>query len=174
MSNSAFFYVDGIPTKGKWIDLDLTDDTDEVLAELARGGFIPSDDEGEPVYGGDLLVADCEGDLARAFYSSRSDTFDFDGFVEARDYCDSESVDEDAVATYINWRGQWSESDFQDAYCGEYDSEQAYAEELVEACGYLDQMPENLRWYFDYEKFSRDLFRGGDYYFDNGYVFRNT
>lgn len=173
MSNSAFFYVDGIPTKGKWIDLDLTDSTDEVLAELARGGFIPSDDEGEPVYGGDLLVADVEGDLARAFYSSRSDTFDFDGFVDARDYCDDNRTEEGAVAAYIDDRGRWDKDDFEDAYCGEYDSEQAYAEELVDELGCLERMPENLRWYFDYEKFARDLFIN-DYYFVNGYVFRRN
>lgn len=173
MSNSAFFYVDGIPTKGKWIDLDLTDDTDEVLAELASAEYIPTDEDGDPVYGGDLLVADVEGDLARAFYSSRSDTFDFDGFVEARDYCDSNHVDEGAVAAYIDDRGCWDKDDFEEAYCGEYDSEQAYAEQLVDECGYLEQMPENLRWYFDYEKFARDLFIS-DYYFVNGYVFRRN
>jgi hypothetical protein len=172
MSNSAFFYVDGIPTKGKWIDLDLIDDTDEVLAELARGGFIPLDEDGEPQYGGDLLVADTEGELASAFYSSRSDTFDMGGFVEARDWCDSNGIDEDAVAAYIDQRGSWNQSDFQDAYCGEYDSEVAYAEELFDEC-YLHDVPESARSYIDYEKFARDLFIC-DYYFSNGYVFRNT
>lgn len=172
MSNSAFFYVDGIPTKGKWIDLDLIDDTDEVLATLARAGLIPSDDEGDPQYGGDLLVADVKGDLAKCFYSSRSDTFDLDGFKEAAEYCDTNSVDEGAVAAYIDDRGSWDRSDFEDAFCGEYDSEVAYAEELFDEC-YLHDVPENVRYYIDYEKFARDLFIS-DYYYANGYVFRRN
>jgi antirestriction protein len=35
----------------------------------------------------------------------------------------------------------------------------------VEELGYLDQMPENLRRYFDYEKFGRDLAIEGSYYY---------
>lgn len=52
---------------------------------------------------------------------------------------------------------------FEEAYCGEFKDEEEYAYSVVEDCGYLDHMPENLRYYFDYEKFSRDLFCG-DYY----------
>jgi len=31
------------------------------------------------------------------------------------------------------------------------------AEQVVEQCGYLDEMPEHLRNYFDYEAYGRDL-----------------
>ncbi|SDR67556.1 antirestriction protein ArdA [Erythrobacter sp. HL-111] len=37
-----------------------------------------------------------------------------------------------------------------------------YAEELIESTGMLDQMPENLRYYFDTEAFARDMVLGGD------------
>ena len=37
-----------------------------------------------------------------------------------------------------------------------------YAEELIESTGMLDQMPENLRTYFDTEAFARDMMLGGD------------
>lgn len=173
MSNCAFFYVDGIPTKGVWIDIDGTTDSDDVLAALAEANLIPRNEDGEPEYGGDLLVADIEGDLARAFYESRHDTLNLDGLVEAIDYCEEHYTDEAAVAAYIDDRGQWDRSDFEDAYCGEYDSEVAYAEALVDDVGYLSEMPESLRCYFDYEKFARDLFIT-DYYFSNGYVFRRS
>ena len=53
---------------------------------------------------------------------------------------------------------------------GMYDSEQAFAEQYIEDCGLLDQMPENLRYYFDMASFTRDLFMDG-YYFDAGFVF---
>ena len=172
MSNRAFFYVDGIPTKGIWIDIDSTTNTDDVLAALAEANLIPRNEDGEPEYGGDLLVADTEGDLARAFYKSRHDTLDLDGLVEAIDYCEEHHTDEAAVAAYIDKQGQWGRSDFEDAYCGEYDSEVAYAEELFDEC-YLHDVPESVRFYIDYEKFARDLFIT-DYYFSNGYVFRRN
>lgn len=48
-------------------------------------------------------------------------------------------------------------SSFQDNYCGEWDSERAYAENLVDDLGDLD--PDSfLARYFDYEAFARDLF----------------
>ena len=172
MSNRAFFYVDGIPTKGIWIDIDSTTNTDDVLEALAKDNLIPRNEDGEPEYGGDLLVADTEGDLARAFYESRHDTLDLDGLVEAIDYCEEHYTDEAAVAAYIDDRGQWDRSDFEDAYCGEYDSEVAYAEELFDDCC-LHNVPKSVRHYIDYEKFSRGLFIT-DYYFTNGYVFRRT
>lgn len=37
-----------------------------------------------------------------------------------------------------------------------------YAEQYIEDTGLLDQIPENLRFYFDTEAFARDLVLGGD------------
>ncbi|MDF1848269.1 MAG: antirestriction protein ArdA [Parvibaculaceae bacterium] len=37
-----------------------------------------------------------------------------------------------------------------------------YAENYLEDTGLLDQIPENLRFYFDTESFARDLLLGGD------------
>jgi antirestriction protein len=50
-----------------------------------------------------------------------------------------------------------TEEGFQDAYCGQWESEVAYAEELFDEL-YAHDIPENLRCYVDYEKFARDLF----------------
>jgi antirestriction protein len=36
---------------------------------------------------------------------------------------------------------------------------------MVEEYGYLNDVPENLRYYFDYEKFGRDLAIEGSYYY---------
>lgn len=166
--SQAFWYINGEPTNGKWIDMDSIDSTDEVLEELAEAEIIPRNEDDEPDYGGDLLVADAEG-LAKAFLS-RYDTFDLDDFVEARDYCASNHVYEDAVVAYVNYAGSWSKSDFEDSYQGEADNEVAYAEQLFDEC-YAHDIPENLRYYIDYEKFARDLFIS-DYWFEDGYVFR--
>ena len=44
-----------------------------------------------------------------------------------------------------------------EAYQGYFRTDEDFAADLAESCGYLDDMPENLRYYFDYEKFARDL-----------------
>ena len=62
-------------------------------------------------------------------------------------------------------------SSFEDDYQGEYGSEEDYAYEVIDEC-YPD-LPEFAKTYFDYEKFARDLFIG-DYYYDEGYVFRRS
>jgi len=51
---------------------------------------------------------------------------------------------------------------FEDSYVGCYDDLEAYAYELIENTGELSQIPENLRYYFDYASFARDLELGGD------------
>ena len=67
---------------------------------------------------------------------------------------------------------------FEDAFQGEYASPEDYAEEWLEGTGGLNGMPEDLRGYFDYEAFARDLRLGGDMtYLDAPgggiYAFRN-
>ena len=57
-----------------------------------------------------------------------------------------------------------------DAYQGYFQSDEDFAAELAESMGLLDGMPENLRYYFDYEKFARDLMIS-DYMEENGYYF---
>lgn len=53
--------------------------------------------------------------------------------------------------------------DFQESFHGEWDSEKQFAEEFTVDVGMLDQIPEHLRFYFDYDAYARDLFLG-DYY----------
>lgn len=59
---------------------------------------------------------------------------------------------------------------FNNDYRGEYDSEEAFAEEYVEDC--CDNIPDWIRPYFNYESFARDLF-SGDYTMIDNYVFTN-
>lgn len=172
MNNRAFFYVDGIPTKGIWIEINGWTTEDDVLEALALANLIDRDEIDEPKYGGDLLVADTEGPLPKAFHSNKTNSLDLKNLVEAIDYCEENHVDDDAVVAYIADRGGWSQDDFQEAYCGWYDSELDYAQELFDEL-YLPQVPEHVSNYIDYEKFARDLF-ATDYYFSLGYVFRNT
>jgi antirestriction protein len=96
---------------------------------------------------------------------------DYDGFggINVGEYAGIDTVRE--LAEFIQEHGEelaagvynyyGSIDDAKDAlenrYHGEYDSELDYAEQLFDEC-YAHDIPENIRFYIDYEKFSRDLF----------------
>ena len=63
-------------------------------------------------------------------------------------------------------------SDVEEAYQGEYRNGREFAEQLVDDCGMLSNVPDNIRFYFDYEAFGRDLFMG-DYWIEDGHVFQS-
>jgi hypothetical protein len=169
--NMGFFYIDGIPTKGHWIsleDIGRADPWDYIKDELADKGLLQRDEEGEVTYGGDILCACTEGELAKHFLSSH-DTFDLEGFKE----CFEASGDEDAKAAYLECFDDWDSQQFEDRFHGEFKSWEDMAAEYLEATGELQQIPENLRNYFDYEAYARDLRLGGDMCEHNGYFFWN-
>ena len=80
------------------------------------------------------------------------------------------------VGEYSDWKDVWGDHDkaveiFRDQYCGEWDSETAYAEQLFDEL-YSHEIPAFMRTYIDFEAFARDLFMDGYSYVD-GYVFRS-
>jgi antirestriction protein len=168
-TQEAFFYVDGIPTKGAWIDLEDVTDTDDVLEALADAGVIERNADDTITYGGDLLVADVDGVLAKHFLSKYG-TFDLSGCLECMSECESRGISFDAAAAYINHFGTWSRDTFEEAYQGEWDSEVDFAENLFDEL-YLHELPSHVQSYIDYEKYARDIFIDG-YTFEDGYVFR--
>jgi antirestriction protein len=79
----------------------------------------------------------------------------------------------DNSPTYYKWE-EWEDwiSDFEEAYSGEWNSESEFAEDLAVNTGLLDGVPDHIQLYFDWDKWTRDLFIS-DYWYSNGYVFRN-
>ncbi len=82
-----------------------------------------------------------------------------------------------AFAAFANHVGvvHATEESFQDAFCGEWESERAYAENLFDEL-YLHEVPEHTQSYIDYDSFARDLFISGNYSVDSiagVYVFIN-
>lgn len=82
----------------------------------------------------------------------------------------------EAYAAYAGYIGTEyaTKEGFEEAYQGEWDSEEAFAENLADE---TMEIPEHLQYYIDYEKFSRDLFIN-DYFSSQGdsgqiYVFRH-
>jgi len=112
---------------------------------------------------------------------------DYEGF-EGLSLSEYESIDDvvkyaqlieehgEAYVAYANNVGvdYATEEGFEESYQGEWDSEEAFAENLADE---IMDIPERLAFYFDYEKFARELFMG-DYYSarndnHNVYVFSN-
>lgn len=144
---------------GGWLTLNEFADVDEFIEKCKE---IHSDEE-DP----ELMFQDSEELPDRFFTESSVSPL----FWELDDYADL-----DAIGEYMDWRGisadEFDISDFEDSFNGYYDSKEEFAEQLLDECGDLSSIPESLRYYFDYEKFARDLFMS-DYYFSNGYVFRH-
>lgn len=55
---------------------------------------------------------------------------------------------------------------------GKFESEEAFADYIISECYDLDRMMGDLSFYFDYERYARDLFMT-DYTFCDGHVFSN-
>lgn len=60
--------------------------------------------------------------------------------------------------------------EFREDFVGEYCNEEDFAGEIL---GKREDIPNDIMYYIDYEKFADDLFIS-DYTYENGYVFRNS
>ena len=144
---------------GKWLDLTDFDGEDEFLKacrELHAG-------EDDP----EFMFQDREG-IPSQFASESSVNWEYiAAFRQAQE--------EGRTGAFVAWAEYTGECDydaFDTAYYGEADSEEDFAYGFVEDNGLLNEVPESLRMYFDYEAYARDLFSSG-YVLHDGYVFRN-
>ena len=130
-----------------------------------HGAWIDADQSADAIHG-EIRAMLASSPIPGAEEWAIHDYEDFGG-IQLSEYEDIDRVAEiaallvehgDAFAAWYSYDPPADVSDFQDAYRGEYDSEEAYAEEYIGDTGMLDSIPENLRYYFDYERFARDLF----------------
>jgi antirestriction protein len=66
-------------------------------------------------------------------------------------------IDLEAAAAYIDDRGEWDASNFEDSYAGEFDSMEEFAQQLAEDIGALNEFlvwPHNC---IDWEHAAREL-----------------
>ena len=144
---------------GAWLNLEDYTDKDEFLeacAELHK-------DEADP----EFMFQDWEDIPDGMISESRIDEKAWD-LLDAFD-----EFDEGAVRAYIKCFGGWSRGDFEDRYRGEWSSWGDMGESVVGDLGYLDEIPEYLQCYFDYEKFAQDMRVSGDMIEHGGYFFWN-
>lgn len=76
----------------------------------------------------------------------------------------AEGIDEEGepYAAFVENYHNTSQEDFRHAYQGTFNSLEEWAEDYLEEAGTLSYLPENLRYYFDFEAFARDCELNGD------------
>lgn len=152
--------------EGKWMDMEDYADRDEFYAACAE---LHSDEE-DP----ELMFQDYEnipGSLISESWLSEKFFAARDALVELHElsepfqiWCNNSHRDlhKDDAADLV--------TAFEEDYVGQYDSREDYAREVVseqhELCDFCST-------YFDYEQYALDLFCG-DYWFDEGHVFRSS
>ena len=145
---------------GLWIDLSSFNDYDEFINFCKA---IHADE-----YDPELMAQDYEGFPRQWYNEGFMSEEDFDNIREYTELCDKHG--NDAVDDYMEFED--SLDNFEEAYCGEWDSEEDFARHIVDECYNLEKMMGSLANYFDYEAFGRELFMWDYNMGANGHVFR--
>lgn len=143
--------------QGAWLDLDDYTNADEFYAACKE---IHKDEE-DP----ELMFQDWE-EIPESMISESHLNPEVFTLAEAYDEYGQERVN-----AYLYLFDTWDSEGFEETYRGEYESWEALAEDLLAESGDLELIPEHLRYYFDYEKYARDLRIGGDFVEHDGYYF---
>lgn len=144
---------------GQWMDLEEYADHDEFIQACLK----LHSDEKDP----ELHFQDYE-EFPAHFYSECSISPSLWGYLAL------DEQDREIYEAYISNCGttdfdsDWE--DAQEAYEGEFDSMEAFAESMIDD-GAFGDIPDNLIYYLDLSAIARDL--SYDYFMENGHVFRN-
>jgi antirestriction protein len=98
--------------------------------------------------------------------------FSEDYFDKIIEYANLGSDEREALEDFIDLGNDFDMSLFRECYCGKFDSETDFAEEIVNSCYDLERLMGDLSRYFNYEAFADELFAYDYAMGDNGYVFR--
>jgi antirestriction protein len=151
---------------GEWLTLQDYSSADEFFEAMAE---LHSDEE-DPEY----MIQDKEGFLSDSIGESLS-IQELEDIFEAIEAVESSHLDADVIQAYIDNIGGDIDSstiaDAEEAYQGEFKSDEDFAEEMAEQLGYMN---EAKGWPFnciDWEWAARELMY--DYFESGGHYFRN-
>lgn len=148
---------------GLWLDLTTFDDCEDFV-NFCKALHADEEDPELDAQDWECLPPGLDGD----------DLFLADKWELLQEYIElCDRYDADAVDAYVSCFGLNSLGKFEERYQGEYDSEEDFAENIVNELYDLDRTMGSLSYYFDYAKYARDLFMG-DYTMEDGYVFINN
>ena len=161
---------------GSWINLNEAKTADHIngLIELLR--LAASDEHKIENNLEEVMIQDCQG-LPNICLD----------FAELESYLESiDEISEDEKPAFDFYCSNFSEAqnadDFREAFCGYYESEEDYAQQLWEDCATKEEREAANRWplnCIDWERAARELNYGGDMFSSNyisghGYaIFRN-
>ncbi len=147
--------------RGLWINLSSFDDYKEFI-NFCKAIHA---DETDP----ELMFQDYQGFPRKYYYES---CMDEDTFYQIYDYVQMCKLhDTDAVDDYLDLYDNLE--NFEDAFCGYWESEEDFARHIVDECYDIERTMGSLSQYFDYEAFARDLFMYDYTMGANGNVFRS-
>ena len=126
---------------GLWIDLSSFNAYDDFI-DFCKA--IHADEE-DP----ELMAQDYEGFPRQWYNEGFMSEDDFDNILEYSDMCDKHG--QEAVDDYMEFHDELD--NFEEAYCGEWDSEEDFARHIVEECYDLERSMGDLARYFYYEAF---------------------
>lgn len=132
---------------GAWLDLEDYSDKSEFLEACA----VLHSDEADP----EFMFQDYEG-FPESYYSECSVS------EELFEWLTLDEGDKELLAAYRESVSDGTIEQARDNFAGKGKSLTDWVEEFLEETGGLDEVPENLRRYFDYESYARDMQYGGD------------
>lgn len=149
-----------------WIDADEIGDAGGLRCWLETYTELGID-EVDAILERDYLVIGHEGELVGQCVEDEG--FDWGLYNEARELVDNR-YSEDVVVAALKL-GITLER-LEDAYRGSYDSDEDFAQELWENMGYLENLPDHVTGYIDWQAVARDLTI--DYVQQDGHYFNNN
>ena len=156
-------YNEGRPLAGMWLDLYTFSSYEDFIAACR---WLHRDEE-DP----EFAYLDFENYPSEWYSESCMDEDTFERILE---YADLDSDEQEAFKAFLDVTCD-SDADFDDfreRYCGQWDSEEAFAEHLCDELCMFDNVPESISRLFDYSAFARELFMSDYDMGDDGHVFR--
>jgi antirestriction protein len=137
--------------KGAWLDLEDYVDHAEFIEACKKLHANEADPE--------LMFQDFEG-FPKAFYG--------ESHIDPAlwDWLELDEDDRELLAVYqehVDSAGDFSTA--QEAFCGRYNSKADWAEQWLDETGSLNEVPDHLRNYIDFDAYARDCELGGDMVF---------
>ncbi len=147
---------------GQWIDLTSFADYEDFCEFCHRLHA----DEKDP----EFMVQDFENYPKRFYHESGLPTEEeFENIQEAAELDDNER---EAYEIYLNWMGcTKSVTQFREAYMGYYRSPEEFAEQYYNDCGMMQEVPEWLENYIDWDGIWTSLYTSGDFFEEDEHIF---
>lgn len=147
---------------GAWLDLTKFQEYEEFIAICRQ----LHKDEEDP----ELMFQDYECFPEQFYSESCMDEDTFDNIIE---YSMLSEDEQEALEDYLELGNEYDIEKFRERYVGKWDSQQEFAEHIIDECYDLEQMMGSLSQYFDYDSYASDLFMTDYEMGDNHHVFRS-